>query len=207
VKKGYGLLAGRLYLPEIWFSPEYAKRRKANWVPEDLTFQTKLQIALELIQRVVQNQAFSGRWIGCDATFGSDIHFLESLPKDYYYFADVRSHTQVFLKKPRVQLPSYAGRGRRPKRLHLSPNQPQPQTVADIARSRKCCWQSVILAEGAKGPIVAQVARLLVYPSAMAFRTTRRYGFLSARRPMARSNFPSPMPRALCLCPRCVKLP
>jgi SRSO17 transposase len=164
-EKGYGLLTGQLYLPEIWFSPEYAQRRKDNWVPEDLTFQTKLQIALGLIHRVANTKLFPGRWIGCDATFGSDIHFLESLPKDYYYFADVRSHTQVFLKKPKVQLPSYSGRGRKPKRLQLSSGQPQPQTVADLARLRKCRWKSVILAEGAKGPIVAQVTRLRVYPS------------------------------------------
>lgn len=164
-EKGYGLLTGRLYMPEIWFSLEYAQRRKDNLVPEDLTFQTKLQIALELIHQVVQKKLFPGRWIGCDATFGSDIHFLESLPKDYYYFADVRSNTQVFLKKPKVQLPPYPGRGRKPQRLQLSPGQPQPQTVADLARSAKCRWQSLILAEGAKSPIVAQVTRLRVYPS------------------------------------------
>lgn len=164
-EKGYGLLTGRLYMPEVWFSPEYAQRRKDNWVPEDLTFQTKLQIALELIHQVAKTKLFPGRWIGCDATFGSDIHFLESLPNDYYYFADVRSNTQVFLQKPKVQLPPYSGRGRKPKRLQLSSGQSQPQTVADIARSEKGRWKSVILAEGAKGPIVAQVKRLRVYPS------------------------------------------
>jgi SRSO17 transposase len=164
-EKGYSLLTGRLYMPEIWFSPEYAQRRKENWVPEDLVFQTKLQIALELIHQVIQTKLFAGQWIGCDATFGSDIHFLESLPKDYYYFADVRSDTQVFLKKPRVALPSYSGRGRKPKRLHLVPGQPQPKSVADMARFAKCRWKSVILAEGAKGPIVAKVTRLRVYPS------------------------------------------
>jgi SRSO17 transposase len=40
-EKGYGLLAGRLYMPEIWFSREYEQRRKDNRVPQDLTFQTK----------------------------------------------------------------------------------------------------------------------------------------------------------------------
>jgi SRSO17 transposase len=164
-KKGYGLLTGRLYLPEIWFSPDYARRRKDNLVPEDLTFQTKLDIALGLIQQVVQSKLFPAQWIGCDATFGSDIHFLQSLPKQYYYFADVRSNTQVFLKKPKVTLPPYSGRGRKPKRLQLSLGQPQPQTVTEIARSGKCHWTPVILAEGAKGPIVAKVARLRVYLS------------------------------------------
>jgi SRSO17 transposase len=164
-EKGYALLAGRLYMPEIWFSPEYAQRREENWVPEDLTFQTKLQIALELIHQVVQIKLFPGQWIDCDATFGSDIHFLESLPKDYYYFAEVRANTQVFLKKPKVQLPPYSGRGRRPKRFQRLPGQPQPKTVADLARSSRYRWERVILAEGAKGPIVAKVTRLRVYPS------------------------------------------
>jgi SRSO17 transposase len=164
-EKGYGLLTGRLYMPEIWFSPEYAQRRKENWVPKDLTFQTKLEIALELIHQVVGTQLFPGQWIGCDATFGSDSHFLQSLPNNYYYFADVRSDAQVFVKKPRVSLPSYSGRGPRPKRLHLVPGQPQPKTVAEIAHVARRRWKSVNLAEGAKGPIVAKVTRLRVHPS------------------------------------------
>ena len=164
-EKGYGLLTGRLYMPEIWFSPEYAQRRKDNLVPEDLAFQTKIQIALELIHQVVQTQLFPAQWIGCDATFGSDAHFLKSLPEGSYYFADVRSNAQVFLEKPKVQLPPYSGRGRKPKRPRLSPNQPQIQTVAEIAHSAKCHWESVILAEGAKGPIIAKVTRLRVYPA------------------------------------------
>ena len=164
-KRGYALLKCRLYMPEIWFSPEYEQRRKDNLLPQDLSFQTKLQIALELINKLAQSKLFPAKWIGCDATFGSDIHFLESLPQGYYYFADVRSNTKVFLKKPKVDLPPYKGRGRRPKRLQLLPDQPQPQSVADIARSAKCRWKPLVLAEGAKGPIVAEVARLRVYPS------------------------------------------
>ena len=164
-KNGYALLRSRLYMPEIWFSSAYEQRRKDNLVPEDLTFQTKIHIALELITTIAQSKLFPARWIGCDATFGSDIHFLESLPKGYYYFADIRSNTKVFLKKPQLDVPPYKGRGRRPKKLQLVPDQPQPQRVADIARSTKCRWKSVVLAEGAKGPLVAQVARLRVYPS------------------------------------------
>lgn len=188
-EKGYGLLTSRLYLPEIWFSPEYAKRRKDNWVPEDLTFQTKPQIALELIHQVAQTKLFPGRWIGCDATFGSDIHFLESLPKDYYYFADVRSDTQVFRKKPKVYLPPYSGRGRKPKRLRLSSGQPKPQPVADLARSGKCRWKMVTLAEGAKGPIVAKVTRLRVYPSRNGLPQDAPVWLFIRRNPDGRTKF------------------
>jgi SRSO17 transposase len=164
-KKGYGLLASRLYMPKAWFSPEYEKRRKDNLVPQELSFETKPQIALELIKKVADSNRFSAKWIGCDATFGSDLHFLESLPKTYFYFADIRANTQVFQKRPQVELPPYIGRGRRPKKMKLLPGQPLPRSVADIARSAKSRWKSVVLGEGAKGPISAKVARLRVYPS------------------------------------------
>jgi len=163
--KGYGLLTSQLYMPQEWFSPAYAKRRKDNLVPDPLTFQTKPQIALSLIQEIVAKNRFAVQWIGCDATFGSDPAFLDSLPKGIYYLANVRSHTQVFLKKPKVALPLYSGKGRRPKRAKILAGQPQPKTVAQIAKSRKTVWHSLILSEGAKGPIRAGIACLRVFPA------------------------------------------
>jgi SRSO17 transposase len=162
---GYGLLTGQLYMPQEWFSPAYAKRRKDNLVPEDLPFQTKPQIALSLIQKIMEKKLLAAQWIGCDATFGSDPAFLASLPKELYYLANIRSNTQVFLRKPKVGLPLYSGRGRRPKKLKVRRGQPQPKTVAQIAKSRKTVWQSTILAEGAKGPILADIACLRVFPA------------------------------------------
>ena len=95
-QNGYGLLTGRLYLPEVWFSKDYEQRRKDNWVPGDLVFQTKIEIAQDLIQEVTQTQLFPSRWIGFDSTLGPDLHFLESLPKEYTYFAAIRSNTHIY---------------------------------------------------------------------------------------------------------------
>ena len=164
-KKGYGLLASRLYMPKAWFFPECEKRRNDNLVPEQLCFETKVQIALDLIKKITDSKRFEAKWIGCDATFGSDIHFLESVPKNLFYFADIRANTQVFLKKPKTELPPYKGRGRRPRKVKLLPDQPLAQSVSDIARSGKLRWKPVVLGEGAKGPIVAKVARIRVYPA------------------------------------------
>lgn len=41
--------------------------------------------------------------------------------------------------------------------------QPKAKGVSDIAALKRLRWKSVIVAEGAKGPIVAKVARLQVY--------------------------------------------
>jgi SRSO17 transposase len=164
-KKGYGLLTSQLYMPKSWFSEEYDERRNFNLVPSDLEFQTKPQIALALINKVVETGLFPAKWIGCDATFGSDINFLNSLPQRMYYFAGIRSNTQVFLERPEVGLPPYKGRGPRPKKTKVLPGQPEPKTVSKIARSENILWTPVILAEGAKGPIIAEVVALRVYLS------------------------------------------
>jgi SRSO17 transposase len=161
--KGYGLMTGRLYMPEIWFTEEYRERREFNLVPTDLVFQTKPQIASDLITKIDKTKLFSAKWVGCDATFGSDWAFLESLPQDKYYFASVKSNTQVFVAQPKTGVLPYQGHGRRPTKLRVLRG--SPKTVGKIARSKKCVWTKVVLAEGAKGPIIAEVARIRVIPS------------------------------------------
>src|SRR5208337_1685790 len=131
--------------------------------------------------------------------FSSDPTFLASLPKGLYYLANVRSNTQVFLKKPKIGLPLYSGRGRRPKRRKILAGQPQPKTVAPIAKSRKTVWQPMILAEGAKGPILADIACLRVFPAHEGLPQETSVWLLMRRTPdgqikYAFSNAPEEMP-------------
>src|SRR5574341_752567 len=162
-RKGYGLATGRLYLPESWFTPEQAERRQHTRVPAALRFQTKLQIARELLARLAATQRFPATWLGCDAVFGSDWAFLDAVPPGMSYFASVRANTLVFRPRPRVQVPRYRGRGRKPTKPRVTHGRAYP--VATLAASKKCTWTKVVLAEGAKGPLLAEVASLRVYPS------------------------------------------
>lgn len=163
--KGYGLLGCRLYMPRSWFSNEQQERRKANLVPEDLVFETKQQIALKLIHEIAATGRFPAKWIGADAAFGSDIDFLNALPKELYYFAAIKSDTQVFIKKPKLGLAPYKGRGPRPSKVGILSGQPIPRSVSEIAKSGRLSFKPVVVAEGAKGPIIAKVARIRVYLS------------------------------------------
>ena len=163
--KGYGLLGCRLYMPQSWFSKEQQARRKANLVPEELVFETKQQIALRLIHEITATERFPAKWIGADAAFGSDIDFLNALPKQLYYFAAIKSDSQVFIKKPKLGLAPYKGRGRRPSKLAILSGQPNPRSVSEIATSGRLSFKPVAVAEGAKGPIIAKVARIRVYLS------------------------------------------
>ncbi|MGQ9533512.1 MAG: IS701 family transposase [Desulfotomaculales bacterium] len=161
--KGYGLVSCRLYMPECWFTPEYAGRRQKTGVPEDLTFQTKAEIALELLRQVRASGRFPARWLACDAAFGRDSAFRDAVAaQGYWYLARVPSDTHVFTEAPRVEVPPYRGRGRPPCRVRPSP---PPRTVAQVAADPDTPWRLVTLAEGAKGPIAAEVARLRVIES------------------------------------------
>jgi SRSO17 transposase len=162
---GYGLLSGRLYMPKSWFSGDQEERRKANLVPSDLIFETKQQIALKLINEIVATGLFPAKWIGGDAAFGSDIEFLNGLPKELYYFAAIKSDTKVFTQKPTLGLPAYKGCGPRPNKIKILSGPLKPQNVSEVAKSDQLIWKAVKIAEGAKGPIIAKVACIRVFLS------------------------------------------
>lgn len=157
--RGYGLLDRQLYLPEKWFSDEYAERLDKCMVPEDISFMTKTEIASTLLEKIDNTGLFQAKWIGCDSAFGSNKEFLDEIAENHYYFADIKSNTKVWLERPEVAIPPYKGRGRKP-------TQEKPLTeaisVAEIAKDPSLKWHKVILDEGSKGPVVADIACLRV---------------------------------------------
>jgi len=46
---------GELYLPKKWFTAVYADQRKRMGIPEERTFATKLELALQMTKRVHEN--------------------------------------------------------------------------------------------------------------------------------------------------------
>ena len=167
--KGYGLVDRRLYMPQLWFTEDYTELRKQCAVPEDLQFKTKNQLATEMIQAVAASGQFPFRWIGCDAAFGCDRAFLESLPEDSFYFADVRANELVFADMPTVEIPVSKPTGGRYK--YPRPSFP-PVKVSDYTSDERIPWQQVVLAEGANGPIIADVkcVRCVVCSSSTPYR-------------------------------------
>lgn len=111
--KGYGLINRELFIPEEWFSDQYAELRKECGVPKDLVFKTKVQIATELIHKAIDSGLFPAQWIGVDSFFGNSKEFLDSIPDGSYYFADIHADRVVFREMPDLILPEYQGRGRR----------------------------------------------------------------------------------------------
>ena len=150
---GYCLLDGRLYLPEKWFGEEYSKRWNDCEIPLGIKFMTKNEIATEMLNTLVKTGAFQASWVGVDAGFGNAPGFLDSIPGNLKYFADVHSDQRVFVGDPGVYMPEYSGKGRRDLKAKSAQ---APVTVKDIADSATCPWRTVCLGKGAKGPIIAR---------------------------------------------------
>ena len=158
-KYGYGLLDRVLYIPEDWFKDEYAELREKCEVPPELEFKTKVELALEMINKTVSSGLFPARWIGCDSFFGRSKEFLSALPEGCYYFADIPKNIMVWSEMPTVSVKAYSGRGRRAKKPEAST---KPVPVSQIAKDNRIPWQRVVLGEGAKGPIITAVKCLRV---------------------------------------------
>jgi|TARA_Y100000031_G_C8237147_1_gene393836 SRSO17 transposase len=156
---GYGLIDRALYMHETWFSEEYRERREKCKVPEALEFKTKNRIALELLEQVLDSGEFPAGWVGFDAGFGSDATFRDAVDSlDVYFLAGIKSNTLVWLNRPEVRIPAYHGKGRPAVQPRVVEGEKPAVSVTDIAHDPDLEWEAAILAEGAKGPIVAQLS-------------------------------------------------
>jgi SRSO17 transposase len=171
-RKGYTLLDSQLFMPEEWFDDDHTERRKACGVPEDLCFQTKPEIALKLLQAMVERNKLLAlqlffQWVAADALYGDSITFRDGVASlNKWYFAAIKSNIQVWLQRPEVYVPDWKGRGRHPKRLRLRHSTEKATTVRDVANQIPADgWTCATIKEGSKGPILCDLAFLRVVES------------------------------------------
>ncbi len=78
-RKGATLLDRRLYLPESWFDEEHKTRWQDCRILEGICFQTKHELAAQLVEGVMQAGQLRARWVVCDEGYGDSPAFLERL--------------------------------------------------------------------------------------------------------------------------------
>lgn len=84
-----------LYLPESWMASP--AKRKAARIPEEATFRTKPEIALDLIARALDDK-LPGQIVLADAAYGSSVDFRNGLVAYGLDFAvGISSQTKVYL--------------------------------------------------------------------------------------------------------------
>ena len=157
-------VALRLYLPEVWAN-DPVRRQKAG-VPDDITFQTKPQIALDQIQQAITDDLPKGIVLA-DAGYGNDTAFRSGLTALGLDYAVGVQGSMSAWPPGTGPLPAreWSGRGRRTKLLRHD-SEAKPVKVSDLAKSlpRKA-WKTVHWREGTKGKLTSRFAALRIRPS------------------------------------------
>jgi SRSO17 transposase len=163
-RKGYTLLDGQLFVPEVWFSQAYADKRRSTELPTTLELKSKPEIALELLARTVARGHVPGRWLAADALYGNSPAFRDGVAAlKLYYFTAVSCDTLIWRRQVALSVPAYSGKGRKPTKLRLKTPSNAPCRVDDLAkRLPKSAWKRTTIKEGSKGPLVCDVVMVMV---------------------------------------------
>jgi SRSO17 transposase len=154
--QGYSLLDKELFVPEIWFSDEYEKRREKCKFPLGLEFQTKPQLAARMVKEIVGQNIIPVKYVVADSIYGNSPEFVEQVEKhtDKIYFLAVSSETKCWLRMPATIEKQYKYRGKTRQKKVLKPGEKKPVSLKDLARSTNTFfWYRRKVSEGTKGPI------------------------------------------------------
>lgn len=155
------LLGSALYLPEDWANDPV--RREKNYVPDDVKFRTKPQIALQMIDRALSNGVRVAAWT-FDELYGRDGKFLDGLElRGQMFVAEVPADFHGWVKKPEVlrfEPKNRKKRARHKKYPRLARRHPSCE-VRNLARYSPAfqdqSWRRYRIKDTGKGPEVWEI--------------------------------------------------
>jgi SRSO17 transposase len=140
-RQEHTLVDERLYLPKKWAKDK--KLRKKCGVPKHIQYQTRHELALDMLES--NRQYLPHSWIAGDDEMGRSSRFRRDLRTlGEQYLLDVPSNTKV--RDLESELPVYGGRGPHPK---------QPFQRVDKRRAAldESAWTNIDVRDGEKGPL------------------------------------------------------
>jgi SRSO17 transposase len=158
---GTAVLDAQLFLTEEWAADQ--RRRKKTRVPKEVKFQTKPEIAAEMIRRSLTTGKVRFDWITADELYGSSGDFLDALEAmDQRYVVEVKKNTVVYTVDPATLPGAFPGPKRR--RRTGSYRYQEVQSVETVAAGLPAeAWHPLLLREGSKGPLVHEFAIVRVW--------------------------------------------
>jgi len=151
----------QLFLPEEWIKDK--GRRRTTRVPKEITYQSKPQIAAEMIRRTREAGHVQFDWIAGDALYGDSGPLRAALEAaDQRYVLAVRSGLTAWFVDPGDRTTVILGTKGRKK--HGAWRHPHCRSLKELGKQVPADeWQSLQLREGTKGPLVYEFARLRVW--------------------------------------------
>jgi SRSO17 transposase len=162
--QGHAFLDRRLYLPEDWCA-DSARCAKA-YVPEATAFQTKPQLALEMLEHA-WDRGVPMQWVVGDEVYGNAAYFRQAVSEhERQYVLTVSVDTLVWVDRPAVEPAQRAVGGRLRRKARIAADAPAATTVGEVAAAGLGSeWERLTVVEGEKGPITYDWARQRVVES------------------------------------------
>jgi SRSO17 transposase len=162
---GATLLDRRLFLPRAWFDEAHRDRWQKCGIPDDVTFQTKPELAAALFEQVVQEGVIPFAWVTMDEGYGAAGHLLDAIHRqNKHFFAEIPRNKQAWRRRPKVVPPqAHTATGQPPTRMQLASGMLPARRVDALAMAlRPSDWQPFIIHEGSKGPLEVEIAAVRV---------------------------------------------
>lgn len=150
-RRGRTFLDRRLYLPAEWCADE--RRRREAQVPEEVTFKTKPELAVDMLEHAWAH-GVPMAWVTGDEVYGDAPKLRDAVAASgKSYVLAVSCRTPVWREPPPLEEPVAGAMGRPRTRARLAPDAPNAETVAAvIAAQPSDSWQRLVVSEGEKGP-------------------------------------------------------
>jgi SRSO17 transposase len=164
-RQGYCLLDSRLFIPEKWFSDDYAAKRAKCQFPEGLQFQTKPQLAIAMLQELEDQQSLPFKYVVADTIYGNSPDFIEAVENcvGITYLVSVPNDALCWLKQPITRKKTYQYQGQQRTKTVIAKSEKKPLTVTTIARHiNDYFWYRRQVSEGTKGPIAYEFTKMRV---------------------------------------------
>jgi len=152
------MVDGERFLPEEWFGPDCAQRRKELGMPAARTFETTIALGWQMVKRA-KAQGLPFELLACDALSGRDSPLRADVDMEgVWYAAQGPADTPVYLSEPQVGGPQKRSKRGRPRtRLQgLSPH--TPQEVRTLAGSPSTPWPHRHVRQTERGRLEADCA-------------------------------------------------
>src|SRR5215813_9443392 len=143
----------------------YALVDERLFLPEELTFQSKPQLAAAMLEAMAHEGLLPFKYVVADCLYGNSPDFLDAVDAcvGVTTFVAIPADTRCWLQRPQTEDKTYIYKGDvRAKRVVVAPHH-APSSVAAVAASLPASsWYQRTVSEGTKGPIVYEFARTRV---------------------------------------------
>ena len=161
-RRGHTFLDRRLYLPEEWCQ-DRPRRREAR-VPDEVIFQTKPQLAIQMLEHAWA-QGVPMKWVTGDEIYGNDTQLRDRVAQaQKRYLLAVSARTPVWRQRQPVVAPGQGEKGRPRKEPRLAEGAVAWESVsAVVATLAPQAWKRLAVGQGEKGPRLYDWARVRIF--------------------------------------------